>query len=392
MRPSPRRGLLGPFFGFLLVFVALLPERALAFPWMIHHGYVNCAQCHVDPAGAGILTDYGRAQGEILLRTHYRPMEEEPGKAAEFAFGILPLPVPLKLQADVRPIVIPRPGNVRVLLMQADLRAAVVTGPFVASASVGTVSSGAELAWITRNESGFNLIAREYWMGIQPSKGWLVRAGRMNLPFGLRTEDHILKVRSATRTTINDDQQLGASVAFGSKALRAEAMVIAGNFSVSPDVFRERGYSGYLAWAPDKHLVLGASSLVTVAQADIETLLPRTRQAHGIYTVAAPVNPLAVLAEVDLLADSIDGQPSTGLVGSLVLDVEPTQGVHVQGIGEYCDADFATAGSTWTAGAAAQWFLASRLDLRADAMYGMLYCTAGSTPGPLALLQAHFYL
>ena len=46
--------------------LALAPGRAEAFPWMIHHGYTNCAQCHVDPSGGGVLTDYGRAQGEIL--------------------------------------------------------------------------------------------------------------------------------------------------------------------------------------------------------------------------------------------------------------------------------------------------------------------------------------
>lgn len=392
MRRSPVVGGLRPLLVLLVVAVALLPGRALAFPWMIHHGYVNCAQCHVDPAGAGILTDYGRAQGEILLRTHYKPLEEDPGKKAEFAFGILPLPVPLELQADVRPMLIPEPGNVRFLLMQADLRAALVTGPLVASASVGTVNAGAQGAWITRNDPGFNLVSREYWLGVQPAKGWMIRAGRMNLPFGLRTEDHILKVRSATRTTINDDQQLGASVGFTSKSLRAEAMWIAGNYSVAPDEFRERGYSGYLAWAPNKDLVLGASSLLTVAKLDVDTLLPRTRQAHGLYTVASPVEPLAIMAEADLLLDTIDGQASTGLTSSLVLDWEPTQGVHVQGIGEYCDADFASPTSTYTAGAAAQWFFTSRLDLRADVLYGMLYCTAGSTAAPLALVQAHFYL
>ena len=61
---------------------AAIPGRAQAFPWMIHHGYTNCAQCHVDPSGGGALTAYGRPQGEILLRTHEKEMTEEPCKCA----------------------------------------------------------------------------------------------------------------------------------------------------------------------------------------------------------------------------------------------------------------------------------------------------------------------
>jgi hypothetical protein len=386
---APLRALLA--FGALLL--AFLPGQAHAYPWMIRHGYTNCAQCHVDPSGGGVLSDYGRGQGEILVRTHYTKMEESPGKSADFLFGLVPLPDPLLLQADVRGLVIPEPGNVRAILMQGDLRAAVQAGPVIATGTLGAVSAGAQGAWVTGSDAGWNLVAREFWAGVTPAKGWMIKAGRMNLPYGIRSENHILYTRSVTRTTTNDDQQLGASVAFTSKRFRAEVMGIAGNFQVRPDLFRERGYSLYGTWAPEKTLELGVSSLITVAQADVDTLAPRTRQAHGLFTRWAPLEQLGVLAEASLLVSNDDGTTTRGVVGNAVLDWEPKQGVHLMGIGGYCDASFADTGSpAWTGGGAVQWFLAPRVDLRIDVFNGVLYCTPGATARLMGLLQAHVYL
>jgi len=53
------------------LFVALFPSRAHAYPWMIKHGYSGCPVCHADPSGGELLTAYGRAQSELLLRMHY---------------------------------------------------------------------------------------------------------------------------------------------------------------------------------------------------------------------------------------------------------------------------------------------------------------------------------
>ena len=48
-----------------------VPGAAHAYPWMIRHGYSGCGVCHVDPSGAGLLTDYGRAQSELLMATRW---------------------------------------------------------------------------------------------------------------------------------------------------------------------------------------------------------------------------------------------------------------------------------------------------------------------------------
>lgn len=394
--PLGRRGRRAATSAALAVALAGAPAPALAYPWTIKDGYAHCASCHVDPSGGGTLTDYGRAQAEILVRTHFGPAAvEDPGKMAEFAFGVLPLPAPLSLQVDTRGIVIPQPGNVRAILMQADLRGAVEAGPVVASASIGAVSEGGEAAWLTSNTaSGWNLVSRECWAGVRPLKGLLLRAGRMNLPFGLRTEDHLLFVRSATRTDLNDQQQVGAAASYTGKQVRAEVMGIAGNLQVRPDSFRERGYSAYATFSVSKRVEVGASSMVTAAETDVETLAPRTRQAHGLFTRASPWEPLAILAEADLLQDDDRaGTTRTGLAAVGILDFEPVQGLHVMGITQVCTPDFADPqGPASTRGGAVQWFVLPRFDIRIDVFDGVLRCTPGGTARLMGAIQGHVYL
>src|SRR6478609_5615506 len=79
------------------------PSTARAYPFMIRHGYTGCASCHVDPSGEGLLTEYGRAQSVLLLSTRYgRAPDAEPGRVADFLFGLVPTPSWLLLGGWVR--------------------------------------------------------------------------------------------------------------------------------------------------------------------------------------------------------------------------------------------------------------------------------------------------
>src|SRR5262245_26961058 len=51
--------------------VLLGAGRADAYTWMLRHGYSGCVTCHTDPSGGELLTPYGRAQGDLLLRMRY---------------------------------------------------------------------------------------------------------------------------------------------------------------------------------------------------------------------------------------------------------------------------------------------------------------------------------
>jgi opacity protein-like surface antigen len=186
---------------------------------------------------------------------------------------------------------------------------------------------------------------------------------------------------------------VGLSLNYSSKQILAEVMGIAGNFQVSPDDFRKRWYSGYVSFLPSKTFEIGASSMWTVTQADFDTLQPQGFMAHGLFTRAAPVPPLAIMAEADVTIANNSGQRSLGLVGTGIVDWEAMQGLHVQGIGQYCDSDFGnTAAAAWNGGLGAQWFFFSHMDVRLDGAYGSLFCTQGATPSPYGLVQAHIYL
>ncbi len=253
MRPSGlslvRSGRRGPalaaVFGCVVLAIVLSARRAEAYPWMIRHDYGACVQCHTDPSGGGLLTEYGRAQGDLLLRMRYAASaEEEPARSAGFLWGLVTPPDWLVAGGHFRGAELVTkadgaPATTTLLLMQADLHAEVRIGGFRANASGGAISTGQSAASIAGG-----VVSREHWVGYAwDDGGFLLRAGRVNLPFGLRQVDHTLYVRQATRTDINDTQEDGIALAYSGEWLRAEVMGIAGNYQVSPDAFRERGYS-----------------------------------------------------------------------------------------------------------------------------------------------------
>jgi hypothetical protein len=147
------------------------------------------------------------------------------------------------------------------------------------------------------------------------------------------------------------------------------------------------------SYAITNNAEVGVSSLVTAAAADVESLLPRVRQAHGAWTRYAPAEKLGFLAEANLLASESDGTSSIGSVGYLQVDYEPVQGFHARATGEWCDPDQAdTLDASLRASGTLLWFFGPHLDLRGDVLYGTLYCTPGTEPSPMALVQLHGYL
>ncbi|MBF5046233.1 hypothetical protein FGE12_27710 [Aggregicoccus sp. 17bor-14] len=353
----------------------LLPGRAEAYPWMIRHGYASCATCHVDPSGGGLVTKYGRAQSELLLATQWRkrPEGEQAGEVSRstgFLFGFAPLPEWLDLGISLRGARLStRAGEARDsrwLQMVTDLRGGLNAGPVRAGASIGYLHQRGLPTAITSRDKD-NLVSREHWLGLQfLDDTVLVRAGRMNLPYGLRNVEHTSWVRDATRTDINEDQQHGLAVAYMGERVRAELMGIAGNFQLHPSDYREHGYSGYAELALAEHAAVGLSSLVTHAAWDVATLQPSsTRQAHGLFGRWALFKPLVLLAEADLLLQHPQGGPtSSGYTGLLQADYELIQGVHAMVAGEALRQTDTTSIGAWLT---LDWFIGPHAELRLDA-------------------------
>jgi hypothetical protein len=371
---------------------------ATAYPWMIRHEYTACAQCHADPSGGALLTMYGRAQSEILLRTYYghRGDDYEPSRVNEFAFGLFKLPDELLLGGDVRTLYLnvkPEGGPAisRYIWMQADVQGQVTIDRFRANGSIGYAHEGARAAAIT-NWADHNVVSRTHWVGVDlgADRQWLLRAGRMNLPFGLRNIEHTTWVRSRTRTSTNDHQQHGLALAYTAGKWRGEAMAIAGNFQLSPNAYRDRGYSAYAEYAFTSKLALGASSNIVHAEQDLLLGTAAWRHAHGAFARwASPWKPLVVLAEGDYVLWSQRTRNSGGVAAMVQLDIEPIQGVHGMVTGELLNERFGATTSSYGVWASAAWFFAPHLDVRLDAIQQQM--AAGDTTLGVRSLLAQFH-
>jgi hypothetical protein len=381
---------------FLLVMCWAKPAEAYA--WMIRHDYTGCNQCHADPSGGGLLTEYGRAQSDFLLRMRYgAPESYEPPRSSQFLFGPIKLPESLLLGGDVR---FARLGtrvnghdDAQIFFMQADLTGQLAVGRFKANGSIGWAQKGARQAALTHADEN-NLVSRVHWLGydIGQDRNWQLRGGRMNMPFGIRTVEHTIWVRAATRTDIAVSQQHGVSLAYNGADLRGEIMLIAGNFQLAPDEFRERGYSGYLEYAASPHLAFGVSSLVARASKDYISQQSLVRHAHGAFGRYNPVKPLVLLAEADLLAEAPEGgSTGTGFVGMLQADVEPTQGLHLMATGEALNAPagFGTAAGVW---GSAVWFFLPHFDWRVDLIWQTAPTSSSNVETTTLLMQLHAFL
>ena len=283
-------------------------------------------------------------------------------------------------------------------MMQADLQGQATVDRFRANASIGYAQKGALPAAITRGQSN-NLVSRVHWLGVDlgEDKPLTVRAGRMNLPFGLRSIEHTMWIRSTTRTDINAAQQEGVSLAWNTAGWRGEVMAIAGNFQINPDEFRERGYSGYVEWDPTTKVAVGASSLITHANNDPRLQTALFRHAHGLFGRFSPVKPLVLMAEGDVLLFS---QPPAGKNGAinalgyasaLQADLEPVQGLHVMATGEIMN-QAADSGVSFGGWATIAWFFAPHADLRADAIRQSLPAGPSRMGITSLIAQLHVFL
>jgi len=307
-----------------------------------------------------------------------------------FAFGAVTLPDWLLLGGSYRHLnILPVGGRkFSTFPMMMDLYGQAKFGAFSVGGSIGgaRVAAGspyARRAQITANQGkDWNLISRTHYLGYDILPELTVRAGRLNLPFGVRIPEHTMWVRQATNTDRESSQEHGVAVAYVGETLRGEIMGIAGNYQVNPDKYRNRGYSGYLEYATSSAATVGVSSLVTftatdrASNADLKT----THQVHGLMARAGFGEKVALLAEADGIFTS---RRDPGYVGFLQVDVEALQGVHLLATGEMLDQGYvkpapgATTIAPRTLGEGkpkvggwltVAWFVYSHFDVRFDAI------------------------
>ncbi len=403
-----------------LVLLCLVALPAQAYPWMVRHNYGGCATCHVDPSGAGQLTQYGRAQQELLVKWQTQPLKEgeEVPKTAGFLW-FAELPDWLNLSGNLRYGSLIRPtagptflGGIFIpLLMAVDLYVTLNFGPVVAHASTGlgirvnnnTGRAALLVAQPAAPEPGqppaaFQAaaawMAREFWLGLKlADDAVMFRVGRQNLPFGLRNAEHNSYVRELTRTDVNVAQQVGASISYNSEKLRGELLGIIGNYQLGPDIYRERGYSAFAEYAFSNAVNVGASSLVTHAGADIITGLPTVRHVHGLFARMVPTEKLALLMEADLLLWQVTGNADRfGFAAFAQADYEVVQGLHIMVTGEGAHSGGVQRGPNLGGWLSAAWYFFSHCELRLDNIFRRRATAGEGLFEYNLLLQLHAYL
>ncbi|MCA9640111.1 MAG: hypothetical protein KC492_05425 [Myxococcales bacterium] len=362
-----------------------LSEDAHAYSWMIRHTQWQCSSCHADPSGGETLSPYGRFQSAAKLTMDYGGDAAEDGKApksAGFLWGaIAPDDTLLDdgnrilLGGSLRflTVVKPEEKDVAAFPMQMDLYGEAKFGGFRVGGSLGAgkVEPGSphvHAAQVTTNQGDeLNLISRTHYVGYDVSSEVLIRAGRLNLPFGVRIPEHVMWVREASQTDRESDQQHGVAVAYTGQDFRGEIMGIAGNYQINPDEFRERGYSGYFEYKVADTYALGLSSLFTVAKADRITNLREDtkRGAHGVFARLSPAKPLVLLVEGDVLTRT--GR-DLGYTGFGQADVEPVQGLHLMLTGEVLNEGIEGVDQRFGGWFSVNWFFLPHMDMRVDAV------------------------
>jgi hypothetical protein len=252
------------------------------------------------------------------------------------------------------------------------------------------------LAAITRT-SPDRFISRAHWIGVDlgEENQWLIRGGRYNLPFGLRLIEHPMWVRNVTRTDIDAFQQQGVSVSYTSPKLRGEAMVILGNYQISPDSLRERGYSAFVEWAVKEKLALGGSSLVTHAAHDLFLQSALWRHAHGLFARWSPVKRLALLAEADyVLFSKPPGSNNSGITSLIQADYELIRGFHAMLAWETLAQELTRTSSYFSSGmwGSLVWFFAPHADVRLDVVWRNNGNATPRTSDTMILGQLHLFL
>jgi hypothetical protein len=341
------------------------------------------------PAAEAESTEEPAAEAEAAPAAAPAAEEEDDGLGpiTPFLFGLWEPPDWLLLGGSYRHMNIITPQSdkkFRTFPMMMDIYGQAQFGSFKVGGSLGgakvpTGSPYARPAQVTPNQGNeWNLISRTHYIGYDITNELQVRGGRLNLPFGVRIPEHTMWARMATRTDRESSQQHGVAVTYNHESFRFELMGIAGNYQISPDQFRERGYSGYFEYYLTPKTVIGVSSLVTVAKEDRQVLdkQPMTRMAHGgILRNVVNESFMFVLEANALMRSRFD----VGYVGFAQADYEATQGLHFMLTGELLDQGFSKAPNAGTriAGAgkpkvggwvSASWWFLPHFDFRIDAI------------------------
>lgn len=365
-----------------LIAIGLATSEAAAYPeFQLSTDNARCNQCHIAPAGGGLLNGYGRSESGDTISQF--------GGDGSFLHGAYEEPDWLGLGVDLRGmgLVRQRPGDdepdTAVFPMQGDTYVALFAGDFTLYGAVGP------RAQVRRPESVVDRFGvREYWLMWRPSAiGWYARAGRFHAPFGLRPQDHTRYIRRYQGLNIWEENlalSLGKVAAGDEVHLTAFAPV---PFSLGGHAPGESGATAYWETRPGDQLVIGAQARVGFGGDS------QRYTAGGVAKYWLAPSHLLVSGELDLtlerfdVADASRGQLTSYLAASWF----PHTGWMLTATLERHAADLAVAGTARdTASVGLQYFPLAHFEIMVQGRVEL----AGSfeRAQQLGFLQFHYYL
>lgn len=257
----------------LLVLAILASVRSAdAYPYFQRStGAFRCSQCHIAPAGGGLLTMYGLDESSDTIARGGNP---------KFLHGAIELPETLTISGDVRVAALANDVGategveLAAFPMQADLAFAIKSGAWTMVANVGargrvragsSDNPGGAGSEVPDASLGSYLVSREHYVMWRPdeAEGIYVRAGRFAAPYGLRLADHTAYARRYLGYNLFEETYgLGVGYLADSVEVHATAFVFD---PLQGAVRREAGGALLVEAQPGESLVLGASARASFA-------------------------------------------------------------------------------------------------------------------------------
>lgn len=260
--------------------IAGLGAEARAYPHLqLSSGSGRCSECHVGPAGGGLLTPWGQDEhGDTVAR----------GGDGRFLHGAAPLPGWLQLGGNLRLAALANDAGgsegaeVAAFPMQIDLAVRVAAGAWsavIVGGLRGVVRGGAPAdnpgSEASAPPLASYLVSREHYVMWRPGEtGAYARAGRFAAPHGLRLADHTAYVRRYLgHNLLEETYGLGGGWIADTWELHATAFA---SDSLQGAPRREVGGAALFEARPAHALVLGGSARVGAGDAD-------TRAQAGVH-------------------------------------------------------------------------------------------------------------
>lgn len=260
---------------------------AAAYPqFQLSSGTAQCGQCHISPAGGGLLTAWGRDEsGDSLSMT---------GGDGSFLHGAVELPSWLAIGGDFRVAALANETGssggteLAAFPMQADVSARAIVASSVSVVGVlgvrGAVRSGAPDSPQTDPPAGnatspslrSYVVARElYAIWYAEDKGGpYARLGRFAAPYGLRLADHTAYVRRYLGYNLLEETLgIGGGWIGGGWELHATAFA---HDALQDATREEKGAALMFEAQPGDMLALGASARLGIGADD-------TRMQAGLH-------------------------------------------------------------------------------------------------------------